>query len=102
MIKHLLVDFRELISLSIGYPKCSTQVLFDCNDKEAPISGDCPWCGEEHHASFRSTLQAYREVYRKLADPQGHHVEVRSAAGAQNKAVSDEGRLRHFTPMASH
>lgn len=77
MTKCLLVDFKELSQLSIGCPKCSTRVLFDCNDKEARIAGDCPGCEEEYHPSFRSTLQAYREVYRKLADPQGRHVEAR-------------------------
>ena len=83
MIKHLLVDFKELSQLSIGCPKCSTQVVFDCNDREARIPGECPGCGEEYHPSFRSTVQTYREVYRKLSDPQGRHVEVRIAGAGE-------------------
>ena len=48
MIKHLTVDFKELSHLVIGCPKCSTQILFDCTDKEARVPSECPGCGLEY------------------------------------------------------
>jgi len=83
MVKHLLVDFQELSHLLIGCPKCSTRILFDCTDREPRIPTECPGCGFEYDGAFRSTLQTYREVYRKLSDPQGRHVEVRLLAGPE-------------------
>jgi hypothetical protein len=83
MNEELLVDFGELSQLSIPCTKCKTRVLLDCTDREARIPNECPGCGKEYDGAFRSTLQTFREVYRKLADPQSRQVEVRISRNAK-------------------
>lgn len=76
MNKELLVSFAELSRLSIACGGCKTTVILDCRDMEARIPDECPSCGTEYDASFRTALQKYREVYRRFADPDGRQVEV--------------------------
>jgi hypothetical protein len=79
MHKELLLDFGELGVLVLSCPKCKTKVQLDCTDHEAHIPDECPGCSAGYDPSFRSTLLTYRQVYQKLADPQGRQVEVRVA-----------------------
>jgi hypothetical protein len=82
MNRELLLDFAELSHLSIPCKKCQTAVVLDCMNDEARIPNECPGCGEEYSENFRTTLRAYRDVYRKLADPQSRSVQVRICASA--------------------
>jgi hypothetical protein len=87
MRKELLVNFTELCHLSIGCRRCHTRILLDCEDREARIPQECPACGWEYESSFRATLQSFREVYRKLADPDSQRVQfhVRRDPDAEEK-----------------
>lgn len=76
MFRNCLVSFEELGTLSLGCPKCSTRILFDCKDREARIPSDCPGCGHEYPEAFRSVLHSYREIYRKLSADDQHKVEL--------------------------
>jgi|SRR6185295_19118577 len=80
MNREWLVDFKELSQLSIPCTKCKTRVLLDATDQDARIPDECPACGAEYGEVFRSTLKLYRDVYRRLADPGGHAVQVRIAS----------------------
>jgi hypothetical protein len=77
MLEELLVDFAELSELSIPCGRCKTRVLLDCTDHESNIPTECPGCGAEYDALFRTTLRSYRDVYRKLADPEARRVQIR-------------------------
>ena len=84
MHKELIVGFGELSQLIIPCGKCQTRVLLDCRDQESRIPDECPSCNEEYDKSFRETLQTYRQVYRKLADPKGRGVQLRIASETQD------------------
>lgn len=78
--KELILDFSELSDLIIPCGRCETRVLLKCGEQESRTPQECPSCGEEYDAAFRETLQTFRQVYRKFADPKSRAVQFRIAS----------------------
>jgi len=77
--KELAIDFSDLSDMVIPCGKCETRVHIKSGEQESRTPQECPSCGAEYDDAFREALRAFRQVYRKLADPKGRTVQFRIA-----------------------
>lgn len=76
--KELLIDFADLKLIGISCQFCRTEFIWDVANKQTRFTPKCGGCGQDFDTLFVGALEAYRDVFRNLANSKNSvHIRIR-------------------------